>query len=204
MSLSHILLGMLRAKPKSGYEIDKELNNVVHYFWETDLSRIYRTLSDLNEKGWVEFETIVQQDNPNKKVYSITEAGLAELRSWLAEPGKRIAERTRNAFLAQLHFSDAIPIADQIFVLEERLDLLQGELAELERRASNLNMPVPFPEDALQRGVVRAMFSLEYGIRSYRFEIDWMENILRVLRRAEAAGSGSHRTGRLRRRTGGG
>jgi len=46
-------------------------------------------------------------------------------------------------------------------------------------------MPVPLPEDALQKGVTRAMLSLEYGIRRYRFEIEWTENILRVLKHAQ-------------------
>lgn len=79
-----------------------------------------------------------------------------------------------------------ISVEDQIWVQEKRLEELRSDLAELERRTANGNMPVPFPEDALDKGVTRAMFSLEYGIRRYRFEIEWTENILRVLRNAPA------------------
>lgn len=182
MSLPHIILGMLRKTPKSGYDLKKELENVIQYFWEADISRIYRSLSEMEKKGWVEFEIVIQEDSPNKKVYSLTEKGLQELRRWLAEAGK--TSGSHNPFLAQLHFSDIIPVAEQIHVQEERLQSLRTDLAELERRAANGNMPVPLPEDALHRGVTRAMFSLEYGIRRYRFEIEWTENILRVLRNA--------------------
>jgi PadR family transcriptional regulator, regulatory protein AphA len=182
MSLPHIILGMLRKTPKSGYDLKKELENVIHYFWEADISRIYRSLSDMQKKGWVEFEIIVQEDSPNKKVYSLTESGGKELQRWLAEPGK--TSGSHNPFLAQLHFSDVISVEDQIRVQEERLEDLHKDLAELERRAANGNMPVPLPEDALDKGVTRAMFSLEYGIRRYRFEIEWTKNILRVLRNA--------------------
>ena len=182
MSLPHIILGMLRKTPKSGYDLKKELENVIQYFWEADISRIYRSLSDMQKKGWVKFETVIQEDSPNKKVYSLTKEGLQELRHWLAEPGK--SSGSHNPFLVQLHFSDIIPVAQQIRVQEKRLQSLRADLAELERRASNLKMPVPLPEDALHHGVTRAMFSLEYGIRRYQFEIEWTENILRVLRNA--------------------
>jgi PadR family transcriptional regulator, regulatory protein AphA len=182
MTLPHIILGMLRKTPKSGYDLKKELENVIHFFWEADISRIYRSLSEMQKKGWVEFETVIQEDSPNKKVYSLTEAGRKELQRWLAEPGK--ASGSHNPFLAQLHFSDAISVEEQLYVQEERLKSLRNDLTELERRAANGNMPVPLPEDALKKGVTRAMFSLEYGIRRYRFEVEWTENMIRVLKNA--------------------
>lgn len=186
MTLPHIILGMLRKTPKSGYDLKKELENVIHFFWEADISRIYRSLSEMQKKGWVEFETVIQEDSPNKKVYSLTEAGREELKKWLAEPGK--SSGSHNPFLAQLHFSDAITIDEQLQVQEQRLQSLRQDLAELERRAANGNMPVPLPPDALHKGVTRAMFSLEYGIRRYRFEIEWTENIIQVLQHT-ASGS---------------
>ncbi|NJC98858.1 MAG: hypothetical protein C3F07_16140 [Anaerolineales bacterium] len=182
MSLPHIILGMLRKKPKSGYDLKKELENVIQYFWEADISRIYRSLNDMQKKGWVEFETIIQEDSPNKKVYSLTREGRKELQKWLAEPGKQTSPH--NPFLAQLHFSDAISVEVQLKVMKARLSTLNDEIKELERRAGNLNMPVPLPGDALQKGMMREMFSLEYGIRKYRFEIEWTENIIEILENA--------------------
>ena len=182
MSLPHIILGMLRKGSKSGYDMKKELENVIQFFWEADISRIYRSLNDMKSKGWVEFETIVQEDSPNKKVYSLTEAGRQELQNWLREPGKQMG--THNPFLAQLHFSDAITAEEQLYVLEEHLKTLREAVTLLQSRAQNQNMPVPLPEDALQKGVDRAQFSLEYGIRRYQFELEWTENIIRVLKKA--------------------
>jgi len=184
MSLPHVILGMLRKTPKSGYDLKKELENVIHFFWEADISRIYRSLSEMQKKGWVEFETVIQEDSPNKKVYSLTETGRKELQKWLAEPGK--ASGSHNPFLAQLHFSDAIPVEEQLSVQEERLQSLRQDLTELEHRAANVNMPIPLPKDALQKGVTRAMLSLEYGIRRYQFEIEWTENIIQVLKNASS------------------
>lgn len=180
MSLPHIILGMLRKKSKSGYDLKKELETTIQYFWEADISRIYRSLSEMQKKGWVEFETVIQEDSPNKKVYSLTKEGRKELQKWLAEPGK--SSGSNNPFLAQLHFSDAIPIEVHLRVMETRLESLKQGILELERRSALLNMPVPLPRDALQKGVTREMFSLEYGIRKFRFEIDWTQNIINVLK----------------------
>ena len=187
MSLPHIILGMLRKRPKSGYDLKKELENIIHYFWEADISRIYRSLNQRREKGWVEFEVVVQDESPNKKVYSLTEAGRLELAKWLSEPGK--TSGSHNPFLAQLHFSDAIPIEAQLLVLEERLSTLTEEASELEARAQKFNMPSRLPSDALQRGFGRELFSLEYGIRKYRFEIEWAEHTIAILKNALQATS---------------
>ena len=180
MSLPHIILGMLRKGPKSGYDMKKQLETVINFFWEADISRIYRSLNDMKKKGWVEFETVIQEDSPNKKVYSLTEAGRQELRDWLKEPGKQMC--SHNPFLAQLHFSDAISVEEQLKVLDEHRDSLKEAVFILQSRAENQNMPVPLPADALQQGVSRAQLSLEYGIRRFQFELEWTENIITVLK----------------------
>lgn len=183
MSLQHVLLGMLHKGPKSGYELNKSLKTVTRYFWEADQSRIYRRLNELCDQGWVTFETIVQERNPNKKVYSITENGVRELRRWLSEPGKMMSESPRNPFLVQLHFSDAISPEMQQVVLEERIYTLKNELHTLERQAQKSNVLIPLPEDALRDGLPRGELTLAYGIERYRFEIEWAERILRMLQR---------------------
>ncbi|MEJ2012102.1 MAG: PadR family transcriptional regulator [Anaerolineales bacterium] len=180
MTLQHVILGMLRRGPKSGYDLNKQLETTIRFFWEADISRIYRSLRSMQEQGWVEFETVVQDDSPNKKVYSLTEQGRSELKRWLAEPGK--PSGSNNPFLAQLHFSDAISIQEQLHVLTVRREEVLESLAELERRARLQDLPVPLPHDALEQGVTRDKFSLEYGVRRMRLELDWVENTIAVLR----------------------
>ncbi|WP_394701574.1 PadR family transcriptional regulator [uncultured Enterococcus sp.] len=40
----------------------------------------------MEEKGWLLSEEVVQTEKPNKRVYSLTEAGKQELQSWLSTP----------------------------------------------------------------------------------------------------------------------
>jgi PadR family transcriptional regulator AphA len=181
MSLPHVLLGMIHKRPGSGYDINKSLKKIVRYFWDADQSRIYRTLNELCDKGWVTYESIIQEGSPNKKIYSITDAGELELRRWLGEPGKMMEERPRSPFLVQLHFSDAIPPKQQQYVVEERLKVLRVELAQLEQQAEEIKLAIPMPEDILLTGLLRGDLTLAYGIQRYRFEIAWAEHLLRIL-----------------------
>ncbi|MBC7811849.1 MAG: PadR family transcriptional regulator, partial [Burkholderiales bacterium] len=75
MSLQHILLGVLKDEPLSGYDLNKFFQYVMQYMWPTEQSQIYRALYKLHEFGWVEIEYVVQDENPNKKIYHLTDAG---------------------------------------------------------------------------------------------------------------------------------
>lgn len=183
MSLPHIILGMLHQRPRSGYDLNKELETTIHYFWDADISRIYRSLRDMEKKAWVEHEIIIQEDNPNKKVYKLTETGQDELKRWLAEPGK--APGTRNPFLAQLHFSEAISIEEQLRVLREHLTALKEDLQDLEDRIQQLGLTIPLFQTGLKGNSGRRLFSLDYGIRRYWFEIMWTMDTIEILEAAQ-------------------
>jgi PadR family transcriptional regulator AphA len=181
MSLSHVILGMLQWGPQSGYDIDKQIERYVHYAWHTNRSAIYRNLHKLRDQEMVEFERVEQDDNPDKKVYTLTEKGLEELKRWLATPG--LERRERNPFLIQLLWGRLIPIPQQIAILERRLEHAEENLRILEDRADFPDgLAIPLPKDALLRGLPRNALSLDYGVRNYRFEKQWLEDALSMLR----------------------
>ncbi len=181
MSLSHVILGMLQWGPQSGYDLDKQIKQYVHYAWHTNQSAIYRNLHKLRDEGLVRFEHIEQADSPDKKIYSLTETGLEELKRWLAMPG--LERRERNPFLIQLLWGRLIPIAQQIIILEKRLKQVEENLSILEERAQFPDdLSVPLPKDAFLRGLHRNSLSLDFGVRDYRFQKEWLEDTLEMLR----------------------
>ena len=107
MSLRHGLLGILNSKPMTGYELDKEFKDSLAYFWEAKASQIYRDLYAMEKNGWLESERVMQEDKPNKRVYSITAKGRAEFFDWLSSPGADIqnATRVKSVFFMRLHFA---------------------------------------------------------------------------------------------------
>jgi DNA-binding PadR family transcriptional regulator len=86
MSLKHGLLGLLSYQPMTGYDLDKEFKESLGYFWQAKPQQIYRELDDAEKKGWLTSERIIQEEKPNKRVYSITENGKAEFMDWLSSP----------------------------------------------------------------------------------------------------------------------
>src|SRR5215813_8418841 len=107
MSLMHAILGFLSHKAQTGYDLKTEaFDDSVAYFWPADQAQIYRTLDKLTEQGLVECHIEIQQDRPNRKVYSITESGNNELTRWLNE--FQTPPVYREPFLIQLFFADQL------------------------------------------------------------------------------------------------
>jgi PadR family transcriptional regulator, regulatory protein AphA len=87
MSIRCAILGFLSWKPFTGYELKKLFADSLSFHWSGNNNQIYGTLVELHKDGAVSIEVLQQEKLPAKKLYTITEAGLAELRGWLlSEP----------------------------------------------------------------------------------------------------------------------
>ncbi len=88
MALAHAILVSLVDRPCSGYDLAKQFDGSVGYFWSASHQQIYRELSKLEAQGWITSETIAQAGRPDKKLYQVTELGEQQLRSWIAQPSE--------------------------------------------------------------------------------------------------------------------
>ena len=82
MSVKHALLGILSRQPRHGYELKREFDDALGDFWSLNFGQIYTTLERLQADGLVEHQEVSQHDKPDKKVYRITDQGLAEFYDW--------------------------------------------------------------------------------------------------------------------------
>lgn len=179
MSLPHLLLGLLNASPMSGYDLNKVFNTTIQHFWTTDQSQIYRTLYKLEEEGKVRVETVIQEDNPNKKVYHITEGGQGELRRWLSNPLPEMP--TREAWLGQLFFSHQLDNATVIGVLEGYMGSARESLAALE--ALQAVLPAGAARADIPREYQFQLLTLDFGLDLHRFQLAWLEQAIEQIRR---------------------
>lgn len=83
-TLSYGLLALLSANSLSGYELTQNIKPL----WRAGHSQIYPLLMNMEQQGYITFELIQQTDKPDKKVYSITKAGLEQLRQWVEIPAE--------------------------------------------------------------------------------------------------------------------
>lgn len=83
-TLGYALLGLLARSEGSGYDLTQGLRDPVGFFWSAGHSQIYPELGRLEGAGLVAHTVVEQSDRPDKKVYRLTDAGQAALRTWLA------------------------------------------------------------------------------------------------------------------------
>lgn len=89
---SYAILGLLSIRPWSTYELAQLMRRSLHFMWPRAESNLYAEPKRLVEAGMATAEAVWNGDR-KRTVYSITPAGSAELRRWLAEePGPQRLE----------------------------------------------------------------------------------------------------------------
>lgn len=177
MSLKHALLGFINYGPMTGYELKKFFDTSVAHFWNAELSQIYPTLKHMETDGLVKMSVDVQEDRPNRKVYSITEAGQSELTDWLALPAE--PEQLREPLLIKIFFGAALPKHALIRVLEQVIEGHKEYQANLE---NGLAMIGTFAEAVgLRRDALYWELTIDAGLRVCRAELEWARTAIRTI-----------------------
>lgn len=129
------LLGLLRKRPMSGYDLQKDVQRSIGYFWAPAKTQTYATLPKLVAADYATQEKVAQDARPDKVVYAITAAGREALREWV-EGAPLDAGQARNLILLKVYFGEeAEPgaLARQLRERREDAEQLLAELEQLER-----------------------------------------------------------------------
>lgn len=184
MSLHHLILGALNEKARSGYDLNKYFQVSVGLFWSTDQSQIYRALHQLRNQGLVESRHIIQEGQPNKDVYSLTEAGQDALQKWLRTPLGESETPVREAWLGQLFFGHAVDPQELCQVLDVYIERRADGVRVLEGLLKH-NFE-QLPETARQLPEVRLQeLTVDYGITLQRAEVEWLKHARRQIQKMD-------------------
>lgn len=177
MSLAHAILGFLSYAPMTGYDLKTVcFDTSVAHFWQADQAQIYRTLEKLAEAGRVVSQMEIQTERPNRRVYSLTDAGRAELERWLRQP--QPLPQHREPFLVQLFFADGLDDDEVLALMEQQRALHQQKLAHYRQIPAP---PLDTPDLPRQQLFIR--LTLEMGLRNEQAYLDWLELAIEHLRR---------------------
>jgi DNA-binding PadR family transcriptional regulator len=88
MSISKTFLGLLEGGPSYGYDLKRAYDERFGQDRPLAYGQVYATLSRLLKNGLVELDGVEAGDGPERKRYAITEAGVADVGLWLAQPEK--------------------------------------------------------------------------------------------------------------------
>ncbi|MBD1930520.1 MULTISPECIES: PadR family transcriptional regulator [Cyanophyceae] len=176
MSLAHAILGLLQQQERTGYDLKTGcFDGCIAHLWPADQAQIYRTLDKLVEQGWITCTVEIQSDRPNRKVYSLTEAGLAELIRWLQCP--QPLATVREPLLIQMYFAGQLSNDAIIHLLEEQLAARREKLAECE----NIDLPT-LGDEAASREQIMQRLVLELVMGREQTYIDSLKSAIDVIR----------------------
>lgn len=166
-----VILGILRNKPRTGYEINDILQNQISYFYDGTYGMIYPTLKKLEKEGKVKRETVIQEDKPNKNIFSITDEGKEELKEYLES--NKIEEVFKSDFLMKLFFGDDYLSKQKV------IELIKSEIKVKEDQIKRL-------EDSLEHWEVQGINNLQkitvgYGLTEYRAVVKYLKEQLKKL-----------------------
>lgn len=188
MSLRYALLALLTAQPMTGYDLAKAFHVSVGHVWHAPDSQIYPELKRMAADGLVDGAPVAWGPRSTKTQYAITDAGVAALTDWMAEPVDYAAERDP-AHLRAAYFEWADPqdararLRDHIAHYAERRAQWQGQLDAIRDRTHPIVARRLVADTRHDAAAVVAFkeFTYEGFVARAEQEIAWAERGLRLI-----------------------
>ncbi len=106
MAVREGLLALLATEPKHGYQLKLDFEEATGGAWPLNIGQVYTTLQRLERDGCV----AVDEADPDRKTYEITDVGRAELASWLDTPTHQ-AMLSRDELAIKVLVARGVPMA---------------------------------------------------------------------------------------------
>jgi DNA-binding PadR family transcriptional regulator len=156
------LLGFLLEGPKAGWDLLREVDSSVGYFWNVTRSQVYRELRMLADAG------LTREQAPGKRervLYTITAAGKTAFREWIGgDPGPDLL---RLPIVLRVYFGEHVEPALLRRHLQKARVEHQARLAEYEKLLEKKGLAgKSFPRQTVLLGVAYE-----------RAFLDWLEQL---------------------------
>jgi len=174
LPLGDAILACLTERPMTGYELAKTFDSSIGFFWKTDHQQIYRELSRLRDRGYIQGREVVQSGKPNKLVYTLTPDGKAAFRHWAARPSTPAS--IKDDLLVRLYALDSVDIEPLRADLMARLEYHRDRYDRYERILKKR-----FPQDTASPADMGKLLSLRLGLRHERMVAEWCEEAVTAL-----------------------
>ncbi|MFE7760458.1 PadR family transcriptional regulator [Streptomyces sp. NPDC057438] len=132
MALRNAVMAALLEGEASGYDLAKAFDATVANFWMSTPQQLYRELDRMETDGLVTARVVEQERRPNKRLYSLTEAGREAVRAYTAEPLGKPAV-IRDELLVKVQCLDAGDLDAVRHAVTERMEWATAKLARYER-----------------------------------------------------------------------
>jgi DNA-binding PadR family transcriptional regulator len=158
--LKYALLGLLAQEPRHGYDLKNAFETMLGGTWPLNIGQVYTTLSRLERDGLVGSEVVPQDLLPDRKVYSMTSAGLDELHGWLAEPSQGTI-RLKEEFFVKLLIHQLVASDGALSLIWKQRQVYMQKLAQLAALRTDPTIP-PATELLVEGAILHVEADLEW------------------------------------------
>jgi DNA-binding PadR family transcriptional regulator len=185
-----VILGMLAARPRSGYEIKQLVDKSARFFWAASYGQIYPELKRLEKAGLIAGDDS-SRGGRQRTTFKLTAEGRRAAREWIARPPEVLEMRDEG--LLELFFSGSIEPSRAAEIARERAAISRNKAAEL-RAIWDAVDQTGQPDGPDAEPDIGSMSVLRYGIESSEWTAEWFgraaEDLERVTTGAVAAARG--------------
>ncbi|MFC4496283.1 PadR family transcriptional regulator [Streptomyces ovatisporus] len=192
MALRHAVLAALLDEELSGYQLAKAFDTGVANFWHALPQQLYAELSKLEKEGLVSGREVVQDARPNKRLFQVTGAGLAELERFAATAAK--PSFIRDDLLVKVQAADHISTGTLVAQLTERAAFAEAKVELFEALLRKMRGDRSEDEFLRHGERIGPYLTCRRGLDFERGNRHWCEQTAEILRE-RAAGAEAARVG---------
>jgi DNA-binding PadR family transcriptional regulator len=157
------LLTLLVEGPRHGYQLEQDIvTRGLRQWTEIGFSSIYYLLNRMQKQGWVTSEVLLEEGKPARRVYRVTESGLAAVieavRQRLADPAPLSGD-----FMLGLANQVLLPVEERLAAMRSFRQRLAGRLTEVQQKwqQNQAHMP-PFVNDLFDHSQTMLQAELDW------------------------------------------
>ncbi|MEU9619671.1 PadR family transcriptional regulator [Streptomyces sp. NPDC098085] len=181
MALRHAVLAALLDGEYSGYQLAKAFDIGVANFWHALPQQLYAELAKLEKDGLVTGRQVIQETRPNKRLFRVTDAGLAELERFAASSAKPGA--IRDDLVVKVQAVDHIGTGPVIDQLDQRAAAASAKAELFGKLLRQLRGELDEDEFLLRGERVGPYLTCLRGLAFEEENRDWCLRIAALLRR---------------------
>ncbi|MFJ6940341.1 PadR family transcriptional regulator [Streptomyces sp. NPDC101132] len=180
MALRHAVLAALLGEELSGYQLAKAFDLGVANFWHAQPQQLYAELTRLEAEGLVTGREVVQDTRPNKRLFTVTADGLAELERFTAATAKPTF--IRDDLLVKVQAADHVDTDTLVAQLTERAAFTRTKIELLEKLLRHMRGDRDEADFLRHGGPVGPYLTCLRGLAFEQGNRDWYERTVTVLR----------------------
>lgn len=172
----YVLLGLLQEEELSGYEMKKNIDIRMSFFWQESFGQIYPELREMIEEELIAFSNTASTGRIKREkiIYKITPKGEKELKGWMEAENEK--DTSRSEFLLKMFLSTGKNKEEMRKHIIKFKEQSEQKLELFNLFDMQLNQEIEMHNNHKQ-----ILCVLNLGLRQAKLYIDWSNEILENL-----------------------